>query len=135
MRGILADINVGRHRDALLAIWSSDTWRGIWTELGLSVVTFPDLGLTYNSADTVIWRTCQTEKLVLITGNRNDEGPDSLESVIRNENQADSLPVITISRPKRLLHDRIYAESVAEGILEYLIRIDEVRGAGRLYVP
>jgi hypothetical protein len=71
----------------------------------------------------------------LITGNRNNDGPDSLEAVIRNENQADSLPVITISRPRRLLQDGRYAEEVAERILDYLIRIDDVRGTGRIYVP
>jgi hypothetical protein len=99
------------------------------------VLTFPAVGLSYNSPDTVIWRTCQTEKLVLITGNRNDDGPDSLEAVIRDENQPGSLPVITISKPKRLLQDRVYAERVAERILDYLTRIDEVRGTGRIYAP
>jgi hypothetical protein len=58
-----------------------------------------------------------------------------LEAVIRDENQPDSLPVITISRPKRLLQDRHYAELVAERIPDYLIRIDEVRGTGRIYAP
>ena len=90
MRGILADINVGKQRRAILAIWGSETWRDIWNELGLSVTSFPALGLSYNSPDNVIWRTCQREKLVLITGNRNDDGPDSLEAaVIRDGGQPD----------------------------------------------
>ena len=45
MRGILADINVGKQWRAILAIWTSDTWRDIWNALGLSVVGFPTLGL------------------------------------------------------------------------------------------
>jgi hypothetical protein len=135
MRGILADINVGKQRRAILAIWASDTWRDLWNNLGLSVLSFPAVGLAYNSPDTVIWRTCQREKLVLITGNRNDDGPDSLEAVIRDENQPDSLPVITFANPNRVLQDRLYAEKVAARLLDYLMRIDEVRGAGRLYVP
>ena len=53
----------------------------------------------------------------------------------QKENQPDSLPVVTISDQVRVLQDRIYAEKVAVKLLEYLIRIDEVRGAGRLYVP
>ena len=53
----------------------------------------------------------------------------------QKENQPDSLPVVTISDQDRVLQDRIYAEKVAVKLLEYLIRIDEVRGAGRLYVP
>ena len=29
MRGILADINVGKQRRAILRIWTSDTWRDL----------------------------------------------------------------------------------------------------------
>jgi hypothetical protein len=99
------------------------------------VVNFPSLGLPFDAPDVVVWRTCQKEDLVLITANRNNRGPDSLEAVIRKENQPVSLPVVTISDQDRVLQDRIYAEKVAVKLLEYLIRIDEVRGAGRLYVP
>jgi hypothetical protein len=74
-------------------------------------------------------------QLVLVTGNRNDDGPDSLEAVIRNENQLDSLPVITIADPDRMLRDRLYADTVAERLLDYLMRIDEIRSTGRIYVP
>jgi len=101
MRGILADINVGKQRRAILGIWASDTWRDLWNSLGVSVVSFPAVDLSYDSPDTVIWRTCQRENLVLITGNRNDDGPDSLEAVIRDENQPESLPVITFANPNR----------------------------------
>jgi hypothetical protein len=135
MRGILADINVGRQRDAVLAIWASDAWRDLWSGLGLVVEDFPGLGLSFDASDAVIWRTCQREGLVLVTGNRNRRGPDSLEAVIQDENQPDSLPVITLADADRVLRDRLYAERVAEGLLDYLMRIDEVRGVGRLYVP
>jgi predicted nuclease of predicted toxin-antitoxin system len=135
MRGILADINVVGQRDALLSIWTSDTWRDLWNDLGVVVESFRTLGLSDNTTDAVIWRTCQREGLVLITGNRNDDGEDSLEATIRNENLPDSLPVITIGDADRVLRDRLYAEKVAERLLDYLMRIDEVRGAGRIYVP
>ena len=71
----------------------------------------------------------------MVTGNRNDDVPDSLEATIRAENLPSSLPVITIANANRVLQDRVYAEKVAESLLDYLLRIDEVRGAGRLYVP
>jgi hypothetical protein len=135
MRGILADINASAHVRALVSIWSSETWRDLWHGLGLAVESFPALGLAFHASDTLIWQTCQREGLVLITGNRNDDGPDSLEATIRDENQADSLPVVTISDVDRLLRDRSYAERVAEQLLDYLMRIDEVRGVGRIYVP
>jgi hypothetical protein len=135
MRGILADTNVGKQRRALVAIWSSETWRDLWSDLGLSVVSFPALGLSFDAPDSLIWRTCQREELVLLTGNRNHRGPDSLEATTRAENQPDSLPVITIGDPDRVLQDRRYAEIVAERLLEKLIAIDDFRGAGRIYVP
>jgi hypothetical protein len=135
MRGILADINVGRQRRIILAIWDSDAWRDLWNGLGLSVESFPTVGLSHDSPDTMIWRTCQREQLVLITGNRNDDGPDSLEAVIRDENRPDSLPVFTLANANRILRDRGYAEQVAVRLLDYLTRIDEVRGVGRLYLP
>ena len=99
------------------------------------MVSFPALGLSYNASDAVIWTTCQREGLVLISGNRNDDGPSSLEATIRNENQPNSLPVITISDTNRVLQDRLYAVSVAERLLEKLIAIDDFRGSGRIYVP
>ena len=135
MRGILADINVVKQRRALLAIWASDAWRDVWNALGLAVESFPTLGLSYDSSDAVVWRTCQREQLVLITGNRSADDPDSLETVIRPEAQPDSLPVITIGDTDRVLQDRVYAEKVAAQILDYLMRIDEFRGTGRLYAP
>jgi hypothetical protein len=135
MRGVLADINMVGQGVALVSIWTSDAWRDLWTELGLTVETFASLGLPFDAPDTLIWRTCQREGIVLMTDNRNDDGPDSLEATIRHENQSDSLPVITIADTDRILRDRPYAERVAERLLDYLMRIDEIRGTGRLYVP
>jgi hypothetical protein len=83
----------------------------------------------------MVWRTCQSEQLILITGNRNKRGPDSLEATIQSENQPDSLPVITIADLNRVVRDRLYAELVAERLLEKLIALDDFRGAGRIYVP
>jgi hypothetical protein len=76
MRGILADIDVGKQRRAILGIWASDTWRDLWKDLELS-----------------------------------------------------------ISNPNRVLRERLYAELVAERLLEKLVAIDDFCGAGRLYVP
>lgn len=68
-------------------------------------------------------------------GHRNADGPDSLEMVIQTENLPESLPIITLANPKRIIRDRVYAERVAERVLDYLTRIDELLGAGRLYAP
>lgn len=135
MRGILADTNRVAQGRALVWIWTSDLWRDLWSELGLAVESFASLGLPLDAPDTLIWRTCQREGLDLMTDNRNDDGPDSLEATLRNENQPGSLPVITIADTNRILQDRLYAERVAERLLGYLMRVDELRGTGRLYVP
>jgi hypothetical protein len=135
MRGILADINAEGILTVLVRIWESGTWREFWHDLGLSIQDFDDLGLPLDSSDRVIWRTCQDQSLVLITGNRNADEPDSLELVIRIENKADSLPVVTLANSERVLNDRIYAEKTAEKLLDYLTRIDDFRGTGRIYVP
>jgi hypothetical protein len=52
-----------------------------------------------------------------------------------NENRPESLPVLTVADTYRLLRDRVYAGTVAEQLLDYLMRIDEVRGLGRLSTP
>jgi hypothetical protein len=135
VRGILADINVEGQQRAIMSVWESDEWREIWLGLGLSLESFRTLGLSEDSSDALIWRTCQREKLVLITANRNALGPDSLEVVIRSENQPDCLPVVTIANPQRVIQDRIYGEHVAVRLLQDLISIDDFRGAGRIYVP
>jgi len=107
----------------------------MWQGLRLAVETFDSLGLPVDALDESVWRRCQEDRLVLITGNRNADRPDSLESTIRRENQPDSLPVVTLATPDRVMRDRLYAEKVAERLLEYLTAIDDVRGAGRIYVP
>jgi hypothetical protein len=135
MRGILADINVREpHRD-LMEIWTSDAWRDLWDGLGLVVETFRTLGLSHNASDAIIWRTCEREDLVLMTANRSRRGPDSWDAVILSEYQPDNLPVFTIANANRVVQDRLYAETVAERLLNYLMRIDEVRGVGWIYVP
>jgi hypothetical protein len=51
MRGILADINVGKQQRAINPIWASDTWRDVWESRALVVESFPKLGLPYESSD------------------------------------------------------------------------------------
>ena len=53
----------------------------------------------------------------------------------QNENTAACLPTFTIGNAKRLMVDKAYARQVAVKLLEYLLDIEQYRGAGRLYVP
>jgi hypothetical protein len=106
-----------------------------WESLRFTVETFQTLGLTPDTADLVVWQTSQKNDIVLFTANRNDEGPESLEAVIRRNNELSSLPVITLSNPKRLPRDRRYANRVAQRLLDILKNLNNYRGTGRLYVP
>jgi hypothetical protein len=73
--------------------------------------------------------------MILITGNRNAEGPDSLEVTLRMCNTAESLPVFTIADVDRVLNSKDYAERVVARLIDYLLEIDRYRGTGRLYLP
>jgi len=135
MLRILADHNVEGHVDELLHFCSSPEWADVWASLACQVDTFEQLGLPYETIDTELWQLCQDRGIVLITGNRNADGPTSLEMAIRNLATGESLPVITISDPDRLLRDRDYAQAAAAKLLEHLWDLDRLRGMGRLYIP
>jgi hypothetical protein len=121
--------------ETLVQIMQSESWADFWADLGLALKRFDDVGLTPAASDKEIWVTCQAQQLILITDNRNYDSPDSLEATIRQHNQPHSLPVFTISDIKKVLNSRAYAERVVESLYDYLMRIDEVRGTGRLYLP
>jgi len=115
---IMSDHNVEGHLDVLLAIWTSPAWNDVWQDLSCDVESFQRLGIAHDTPDTELWRLCQREGIVLSTGNRNAEGEDSLEAMIKTQRTDDCLPVLTIGDPTRVLKDRAYAADVAERILE-----------------
>jgi hypothetical protein len=61
------------------------------------VESFARLGVPPNTPDADLWRLCQTRQILLITGNRNEEGPASLEATLQASNTLTSLPVLTLS--------------------------------------
>jgi hypothetical protein len=135
VKAILADVHLQGHLQALLARLESKDWREFWAELNLTVCTFGDLGLVQETSDAALWHLCQRQQIILLTANRNTDGPDSLEVTLRTHNTPSSLPVFTIGDAERVLHSRDYADRVVERLLEYLLEIDRVRGTGRLYLP
>ena len=110
-------------------------WHILWTELAVRVESFASLGVPTNTPDSSLRQLCQTRQIILITGNRNEEGPASLEATIQEPNTLTSLPVLTISEPQRILSSRAYAHHVVERLVEYLIDVENLRGTGRLYLP
>src|SRR5262245_13502191 len=98
-------------------------------------VSLSDLGLQPDASDRDVWEACQREQVVLLTVNRNDGGPESLEATIRQHNTPASLPVFTLANDQRVLRDRLYAAAVADRLLEFLFDIDSYHETGRLYLP
>ncbi|MCI0685482.1 MAG: hypothetical protein L0Y71_25555 [Gemmataceae bacterium] len=135
MKGILPDVNAIGQIHALVRQMQAEPWTEFWTALGIVLKRFEDVGLSSTSTDDEIWRTCQAEQLILITDNRNQDSPDSLESTIRTHNRTDSLPVFTIGDLNKFQASRAYADQVLEQLYDYLLRINELRGTGRLYLP
>jgi hypothetical protein len=90
--------------------------------------------LSRGAPDRLVWQTCQAAGAVLITGNRAG-GPDSLDQVIRELSDETSLPVLTLADPRRVVRDAGYADQAARRLLDFLDRIESLRGTGRLFLP
>ena len=135
VKGILADVHMRGFIEALVREMKSEYWADFWKQFGPEFFYFEDVGLTPISTDLEIWLRCQAEQLILLTDNRNHDSDDSLESAIRLHNQSDSLPVLTIGSLDRFGNSKAYAKLVVETLYDYLMEIDRVRGAGRLYLP
>ena len=132
---LLADVNIEGHVARGLAQMQSDYWRDFLNYLEIRPRTFRDAGLSPDDNDVHIWLVCQQQQLYLLTNNRNDDGPDSLEATIRNKNSESSLPVFTFSDADRIYESREYAERVTESLFDKLLRIESLRGTGRLFLP
>lgn len=135
MKGILADANAVGQVEYLVKLMQAEPWADFWQELGLVLRHFEDVGLLAASSDLEIWQRCQVQQLILITDNRNDDSPDSLTAAIRDHGTPDSLPVFTIADMDSFMTSRDYADRVVVTSYEYLLRIDTLRGTGRLFLP
>jgi hypothetical protein len=131
MIAILADYNiVGQAR----SLWRVVLAEG-WHELSaLRFVEFADVGLAPTSSDRIVWRFAQANNMLLLTGNRNMADEDSLEATIRQENEPESLPVITIANIDRM-DERVYCQRCAARLAEIASEIDIYKGIGRLFIP
>jgi hypothetical protein len=132
---LLADVNIEGHVARLLGLMQTDYWRDLWEHLEIRLVHFRDVGLLPTDTDARVWEVCQQHQLYLLTNNRNDDGPDSLEAIIRAHNTATCLPVFTLGDAERVFRSKDYAERIVESLFDQLLRIETLRGTGRLYLP
>lgn len=131
MIAVLADHNI-EGQAALL--WSALATEG-WLDLvSLRLVYFTQVNLALDSSDRDVWHFAQAQRMLLLTGNRNMDGDDSLAQAIQEANQPTSLPVITISRAERMV-ETIYRLQCATRLAEIVLYLDDYLGTGRLYIP
>ncbi len=135
MLRILSDNDVQGHVSRLMDICQLTPWVELWRDLECVLCTFKDFDLPNDAIDAAIWQACQDNDILLITGNRNAAGPESLEITIRQHNTPHCLPVLTLADPDRIQREHQYAESVVERLFDVLIDPDTLRGTGRLYLP
>ncbi len=131
---MLADNDVGGAVARLRRVLESDEWAELAMALGLRFVEFEDVGLTRDASDHAVWHRCQQAGAVLITGDR-ASGTASLEQAIRDHAQTDSLPVVTIGDPQRVIREAAYGRECAISLLDLMDRIEALRGTGRLFIP
>lgn len=106
-----------------------------WLDLiHLELTTFREVDLLINSNDREVWRFAQANGLILITNNRNMRNETSLEYTIREENQLDSLPVLTVGNVERLA-DLQYREQCADALVAISLNLENHLGRGRIYIP
>lgn len=135
MYGLLADHNCEGQLQVLLQVCRNERWRDIWLSLQVQIHTFKTLGLEIDAPDSTVWTVCQKKLLFLVTANRNDDGPNSLQATIARSGTIESLPVLTLGDGDAILDNREYAERAALRLMEILIAPDDAMGTGRLYLP
>jgi hypothetical protein len=132
---ILLDENIDGYADYLSGLLFSSEWNEISSFLGIRILTLPQAGLATGTPDAELWDFCHNRQFYLLTDNRNEERPDSLEAMIRTRDLANCLPIFTISDIQRFRSDRAYAHAVASKLIEYLFDAGKIVGTGRLYLP
>jgi hypothetical protein len=137
MPRLLADVNV--HRTVAifeLVLKSLGLWE-VLADIGVELLTFDKVGLPRDLDDQSLWKRCQAEGWVLLTENRDEDGPKSLEATLKAGWKAGDLPVLTLANKRRFQVDRAYAERVGADVAELLFGIaqGEYCDRPRIYVP
>ena len=128
----LIDHNLEGHAVLLAGSILNGGWLD-WTPI--QFITFDEIKLPVDSDDRVVWRLAQSNQMILLTANRSMKGENSLEQVMREENTAESLPVVTISNPDRLLNDSEYRERCIVRLVEIVLDLHSYKGVSRLFIP
>lgn len=117
-----------------LMLFGSITTEGWLNILPIRFVSFDEAQLPIASDDRVVWRFAQKNQMILLTANRNMNGEDSLEQVLREESLPTSLPVVTIANVDRI-REREYRELCVDRLIEVVLYLENYLGVNRLFIP
>jgi hypothetical protein len=117
-----------------ILLWGVMAAEGLLELAEAELVTFRQIGLPIKTPDREVWRFVQANGMILLTNNRNMDGPDSLELTMREEIAFNSLPVLTIGRIDRL-DDKVYRARCAGRLAEILMEIEKYLGTTRIFIP
>ena len=137
MPGLLADVNVQGHLPYLGRLIDGLGLLDVLAELGLTLTTFPDLGLDRHMNDRELWNYCQANDWVLFTDNRSREDENSLQATMQDSWRVGRLPVITLANKGKFENSEHYATKVAEEVADILVIVlqDDIRDQPRIFVP
>ncbi len=129
---VLIDHNIEWQATLLWNTLRSEGWLELYP---LDMVMFEDVNLPVNSNDREVWQYSQTNRMILLTANRNMEDMNSLEQTLRDANTPDSLPVVTIGRQESIIKEAEYRKRCAEKLLEIILYLNNYLGVGRVFIP
>lgn len=128
---ILVDHNIEGQASLLAGTLGEQGWLEF---LPMSFVRLTEVGLPSESSDREVWRFAQANQMFLLTNNRNNDGEDSLQQTIDDENTPSSLPVINVRRPGKIF-EKQYREECAARLLEIVLYPEVYLGTGRQFIP
>jgi len=131
---LLTDNDVIGAVRVLRRILESPEWVDLTATLELQFIALKDVELPIDAPDGAVWQRSQDIGALLITGNR-ASGEGSLDQTITELAGPASLPVLTIGDPRRVIRDPVYARECAFSLLDFVERIETLRGTGRLFIP
>lgn len=137
MRGLLADANVAGHQGRIVNLLDRSGLLEILAELGIEFALLSEIGLPCDVDDRTLWELCQRDGWLLLTDNRNDDGPNSLQAVLDDAWTPGMLPVLTLSDKPRFHRSAADRERVAADVADILfgLKYGEYGDLDRIFVP
>jgi Domain of unknown function (DUF5615) len=127
----LVDYNLDGYASVLIGLLFKRGWLELFP---IEFVTFREAKLSMDSNDRIVWNYAQANQMMIVTANRNMKGEDSLEQVMREDNNSTSFPILTISDLARM-DEPDYRDRCVDRLVEIILDIEYYMGAGRLFIP